>query len=832
MKMKGVLVFHAETQGGEFMIRRFMLLFILMLVTVSTVFSQERRREFRPGMMGGTIKGHVIDEALQVPIEYANVLIYNQRDSSQVTGTITDSEGNFLLTRVRPGNFYMEVSFMGYHTHTVDKIEISPDKKEINLGTISLKQVVIQLEGIESVTEKPALEYKIDKKVVNVEKHYTATSGTAVDVLENVPSVTVDIEGNVQLRGSSNFTVLIDGRPTILEPNDALQQIPASTIENIEIITNPSAKYDPDGTTGIINIVMKKNNELRGTSGIVNLNVGDDDKYGGDFLFNYKRKKYSLLFGANYNKRSHTGESEVENRTFTQDTTSYIQSSGDRDRGREFFGVRGGIELYLSSHDDLIFGFRYGEHSMEGSSRQDYDEWTEPGDQHNPYISQEKSERSGEYYSLNLDYRHRFAKEGHEISGEAVYSGRDGDDDTVNELRDANNAITSGQHSTEAGPSHRLRLKINYVLPIREKDRFEAGYQSRLRDSEEINELYDYNPESDTYEFQPEFSYTTEYERNIHSLYTMYAGECESFGYQAGLRGEYTDRYIQLVDEDESFTIDRWDYFPTAHVSYKLPAGQQLMASYTRRIHRPRSWYLEPFETWMDAYNVRVGNPALKPEYIDSYELGYQIFFGKNLLSAETYYRKTNNRVERIRSVYEDNITLHSIENVGTDYALGTEFMFNVNLFQLWNMNLMSNIYDYEIKGTLYDEPFSRDSFNWDARMNHTFMLRKSTRLQINGMYHSKSVSAQGERKGFFMTNLAIKQDLMGKNLSATLQIRDLLGTGKHESFSKGKDFYKYSHFTREAPIFMLNISYNINNYRPEREREQEREEFEGDEEF
>ena len=812
--------------------RRIALLFVLILVTVNNVFSQERRREFRPGMMGGTIKGRVIDEDLEIPIEYANIVVYSLRDSTQFTGTITDMEGVFILTKVRPGNFYMEVSFMGYHTRTIDKIEIRPDKGEIDLGTVKLKQAVIQMEGIDVVDEKPALEYKIDKKIVNVEKHYTAKSGTAVDVLENVPSVTVDIEGNVQLRGSSNFTVLIDGRPTILEPNDALEQIPASSIENIEIITNPSAKYDPDGTAGIINIIMRKDSELRGISGIVNLNVGTGDKYGGDFLFNYKRKKYSLLFGANYNKRMHTGESKVESRTIFNDTTSYIESEGDRDRGRTFYGARGGIELYLGSRDDLNLGFRLGNYSMKRDSKQDYDELTVPGGEHNIYTSRDDGEHSGDFYSLNMDYFHRFAKQGHELSAQVSYSGRDGEDETVNELRDQDNTITSGQRSTEKGPSDRLRLKLDYVLPLREKDRFEAGYQSRFRDSEEVNMLYGYNPDSLTYEFQPDFSYTTKYERNIHSLYTMYAGEIDKFGYQVGLRGEYTDRYIVNVDNDSSFTIDRWDYFPTTHVSYKLPAGQQLMASYTRRIHRPRSWYLEPFLTWMDAYNVRRGNPALKPEYIDSYELGYQIFFGKNLLSAETYYRKTHNRVERVRSVYEDNITLHSIENVGTDYALGTEFMFNINLLQWWNVNLMSNIYDYEIKGTLLDEDFSRDSFNWDARINHTFMLRESTRLQIMGMYHSESVSAQGSREGFFMTNVALRQDILGKNLTATLQIRDLFKTAKHESVSEGKDFYRYSHFTHEAPIFMLNVSYNVNNYRPERERDREQENFEGEEEF
>jgi outer membrane receptor protein involved in Fe transport len=453
------------------------------------------------------------------------------------------------------------------------------------------------------------------------------------------------------------------------------------------------------------------------------------------------------------------------------------------------------------------------------------------------YLSREDSERSGEYYSLNVDYRHRFTRQGHELSGQAIYNGRDGDENAVNELRDMNNIITSGQRSMEKGPSNEVRLKIDYILPLREKDRFEAGYQSRLHTSEDTNERCDYNPEPGDYDFRPEFSYTTDYDRNIHSVYTLYAGEIGPFGHQAGMRGEYTDRHITLMGEDERFTLDRRDYFPTAHLSYKLPAGQQLMANYTRRIERPRGWHLEPFRTWTDAYNVREWNPDLKLEYIDSYEFGYQVYMGKNLLSAESYYRKTNNKVERVRTVFledgytvEDNVTLHSIRNVGVDYAMGTEFMFNLNLFPWWNVNLMSNIYEYEIKRTLGDESFSRDSFNWDARINHTVTVRKSTRLQINGMYNSKSVSAQGSRAGFFMTNLAIRQDLMGKNLSATLQVRDLFQTAKHESVSEGVDFYRYSHFTRKAPLFMLNISYNINNFKPERERELE--EFEGEEDF
>jgi len=219
-------------------------------------------------------------------------VLYRQRDSLQVTGTITNREGNFQLTGIRPGLYYLEISFIGYHTNTIDNIEIAAETPQANIGDILLEQTILGVEGTAVVADRPALSYQIDKKVINVSRQTTAQSGTAVDVLENVPSVTVDIEGNVSLRGSENFVVLIDSRPTVLEPADALQQIPASIIESIEIITNPSAKYDPDGISGIINVIMKKK-RLQGISGIANLNLGLDEKYGGDFLFSYRKGIYT-----------------------------------------------------------------------------------------------------------------------------------------------------------------------------------------------------------------------------------------------------------------------------------------------------------------------------------------------------------------------------------------------------------------------------------------------------------------------------------------------------------------------------------------------------------
>ena len=251
------------------------------------------------------------------------------------------------------------------------------------------------------------------------------------------------------------------------------------------------------------------------------------------------------------------------------------------------------------------------------------------------------------------------------------------------------------------------------------------------------------------------------------------------------------------------------------------------MASYTRRIKRPRGWYLEPFITWSDAYNVRRGNPDLEPEYIDSYELVYQRYLGRNLFSIESYYRITHNKVERVRSVYAENVLLHTIENVGKDYMFGAEFTVRLNQLDWWNLNLMGNLYDYRIEGTLYGRPFSRSSFNWTARVNNTFKIGKSTRVQLNGMYNSETVSSQGQRGEMYMANAALKQDFMNRKLSLTLMVRDIFSTGEHEYFSEGPGFYNRRLYTHDAPIVMLTLTYNFNNFKQERDRDEESEDFE-----
>lgn len=802
------------------------LLNIIFLITINTLnlFAQLSENSMEDG---GTIRGRVLESQSNNPIEYSNIVLLSTIDSSLVTGGITDSNGKFTLSKIPNGSYILDVRFLGFESQSFN-VEIVPGKMNLDLGVIFLSPSKIDIGEVVVQGQRSPVSYQIDKKVIDVSQIQTAISGDAVDILENVPSITVDVDGNVSLRGSGSFTVLIDGRPSVLDAQDILQQIPASSIASIEIITNPSAKYDPEGTAGIINIVLNEN-KRSGFSGVVNANAGLNDKYGGDFLFEYVDNSYSTHLGVDYNRRFSPGDRRQENIFQTEQNINFINSFGDREWGRISYSARAGIEFRFGQSNILSFGGRLGSRESLQSSLLNFSQWSVNNPETFNYISRSERSRESVFFALNSNFVHKFSSGGHELSAEVVYSSNESDEFT--RLTDINSDIQfDGKWTTEDGPSSDLRGKIDYILPINESLKFESGYQGQIDLSEENTSLREYNPLTGIYEIQPEYTYKTNYTRSEHALYGILSNKWDNFGFQTGLRSEYTFRTVELPLLDQEFKIDRWDYFPSLHGSYEFSEGKQFMASYTRRIERPRGWQLEPFDTWMDANNVRRGNPALEPEFIDSYELAVQTYVGQVSLSTELYYKITNNKIERVKSVFGDDVTLNTVENIGKDYSFGSEIMFLFDPVNFWNINLMGNLYNYRVEGILYNEPFSRESFNWQARINNVFKMTGTTQLQINARYNSPSVSSQGRREGYFSTDLAIKQDLFDNFLTLTFQVRDVLGTAKYEYTSEGLNFYNYNYFNRESPIVMLNARININPFKKERGEREERNGFENEE--
>ncbi len=477
------------------------LLFILVLLLFysSTILSQKGSGSRNPQNRKGLgVTGIVIDSDSKQHIEYANIVILKADDSTQVNGGITNSEGEFRITGIRPGKYIAKVSFIGFEAKYISDINLSRTNRIMDLGEIFIKPALYQLDDAKVFANKTPIEYRIDKKVINVSAQSTTISGTAVDVLENVPSVRVDIEGNVSLRGSGSFTLLIDGRPSVLDANDALQQIPASAIENIEIITNPSAKYDPEGVSGIINIISKEN-KLNGFSGIVNGNIGTNDRYGADFTTTYRAKTYSLNIGADYNTRHHPGTSEENRRTFNDTASSYLNSFGESDRGRTGWSIRGGGDFNLSTNDILGFSLRYGDRNSESSSQLSFHNYTVPATVDSSYRNNNYGSRSGAFFSSNLNYKHTFGADQHELYAEAMYQKRNSDESSINEYIETDGEISSGRKNIEVGPGERMRIKFDYTLPLSKDSKFETGGQYEKNKAQDDTKSFIFDSQNSEY---------------------------------------------------------------------------------------------------------------------------------------------------------------------------------------------------------------------------------------------------------------------------------------------------------------------------------------------
>ena len=474
-----------------------------------------------------------------------------------------------------------------------------------------------------------------------------SAGGSAVDVLENTPSVNVDIDGNVELRGSTNFTVLVDGKPTVLESDEILQQIPASSIENIEIITNPSAKYDPDGAAGIINVIMKHEKKF-GLNGIVNVSVGTNDKYKGDASFSYKVGKFNLSAGFDYRDQKRYGTGSQDRRTdysYTNtDTSFYMNYAGDRDRHIFGYGFKGGIDYYINDNNTLSISGKYGEREFSRTFSSFYEESTNPVSTKDYYLRSSDVGYSGSSYNLSLNYSLKFKDPNRKLDALLYYSNWDGKriDDQDKYITDANAIIDTDlnpelRKSDLINPRSQYRYQLDYVSPVGADGMFEAGIQGRYEQKTADYQYSNFDPLTSTWVDDTDQMNKSDFYRNIQAAYGTFADKFWGFNYKLGLRMEYTDRLLDQNTTEDKYKVNRFDYFPSAYLTKELNKKQQIQMSYSRRINRPSNRNLNPFPNYMDPLNVRLGNPALEPEYVDSYELNFQNRFKKSFIAFETF---------------------------------------------------------------------------------------------------------------------------------------------------------------------------------------------------
>ncbi len=791
----------------------------------SNAFAQAKFNKAEIGKRGGVIFGRVFSSEKKVPMEYTNVALYSLPDSALITGGITNKTGAFRFTGLKNGNYYLIAHFIGFKTKKVNKIILDDQHRFVKLPPIFLSPASSTLKGVEVKARQPRISYQIDKKVINVSQDLNAASGTAVDVLENVPSVNVDIEGNVSLRGSSSFTVLINGRPSVLSGSDALQQIPSSAIDKIEVITNPSAKYDPEGVGGIINIILKKDKKL-GLNGIASGSVGTRNKYQGNILLSYRKGKINYYVSVDGMNRDMHMKVKLNNQTFRGDTTNYRISNLTGTRSRRGYGVKGGADINFTKKTGLFLSAKVGGYGfgMNNDSKQQI--YTLPATLEKYSNSVSNSNRWGNYYTGQAEFQHKFNEHGHQLDLLFFYSTRKSDDSETQSDYITNmnwerlNYIPSQIQTNTYDTSSDMRIKVDYALPVGKKGKFEAGYQTRIANLNGEYNFMNFDTLSGTWVSNSARSSFIKFHRNIYALYVSFKNQYKKLGYEFGLRGEYTDRSVNNLDGTKPFVISRMDYFPSGYLSYKLSKKSQVYASYSRRIDRPGNWSLNPFPMVIDPYNLRVGNPELQPEYIDSFELGTQKSIKKGFLSFETYYRIGRNKISRVVKLdTATGIMVHTSANLNTDYSLGMEFMANLRPVKWFNLNFSGNIYHYRLQGNVTGSNVSAKSTNWTGRLTASFNLKNNFRIQMMGIYISPSATVQGSRKGFAYTNLALRKDFFKRKLNITLSARDLLGTARYEFQSSGSNFRTYTTMQREWPVISLNVNYIINNYKQKRKR-------------
>jgi len=770
-------------------------------------------------IIDGNIKGRIKDKNTGENVEYATIGLYNSNDSILVKGVTTNNEGIFQITNIQPGNYYIEISFVGYKKTRINKIIINEKNKNVNLGDINIEPILNELNEVVVVGERPSVDYKIDKKVINVSQQVTAQGGTAVDVLENIPSVQVDIDGNVSLRGSTNFTVLIDGKPSIVQGNDILQQIPASAIETIEIITNPSAKYNPEGPAGIINIIMKKQKQT-GINGIINARGNSTGRYGGDFLLNIRKSKINFFIGGGLNRFGFDGNEKINKETYIADTTYFQNILGEGKMFRNSQEIRGGIELYFNDKNIITISSNYRERSFGRDGLGKYHEYNFPEIYNNYYLKNNFFNIKRNTIEISADYQKKFNDNGHQLIALFQYSKDAGNEITKFSELESNSLWQKiglqeyAEQSLEKGHENAYSIKLDYTYPFSASEKLEAGYEGEIESSEEKYNYEKFLDENIQWIDIPERFNNTKFNHNTHSLYITYSNTLKIIDYQIGLRTEYEDRRLDQIILGQSFNYNAFNIFPSLHISRKLPYDIQILASYSRRINRPRDWFLDPFENYIDKQNVRKGNPLLKPEFTDSYEFNIQKSF-KNVgfISLELFHRKTNNVISNIYKLREDNVMIQTFENLNKSYSTGIEAMINTPLTKWLLLNTSTSLYNYKLEVENNSEIKNKESFSWNARYNIMFKIKNDLMLQYTGFYRGPSITAQGREEGVFFSNVGLRKDFFNRQLTVTIRVRDLFGSSKWITKSEGIGFKTYEERKRQSNVVGISISWKINNY-------------------
>ena len=777
------------------------------------------------------IKGQLVDASTNQTIEYADIFLFVTGNDKPIQQTFPNEKGVFSFRDVSAGNYVVMARLMGYDVFSKDNIRLSASGL-VDLGKLMMKPLEVGIAEVEVVAEKRQLVYKLDKKVVQASSNMMSGGGSAVDVLENTPSIRIDADGDVSFRGSSGFQVYVNGKPSMFSGTQALEQVPSGQIENIEIITTPSAKHDTEGDVGIINVITKKHG-TKGLSGIINLSGSTWLSRNVDFLLTQEKQHSRWYIGGQMSDHMRKSDFDQEKKTIVGDQTTTSHSIGPRKGDKYYYGMKGGWSLNLPKTSialDLEGG--YGGWNRKGDVNYMETISKAGGDPFNQHFTSKDDYDNHENIGLGtLTVDHKFNDDGHAISGSAYYKyGGNALEYFFNDLFALDGKRVQGHRAYESEHRETMRLNLDYTLPFAQGGRLEAGYQynSYLEDGK--YEMEWWNPDNQSFFWRDDIYNTFYFREQVHSIYSVLGYNWNRLEAQAGVRGEHTHTILRSSVEGSDRTKNRFEFFPSVHLGYTFENDHRLLASYSYRTTRAKIWFMEPYITYRDFYTAEIGNPDIRPEYINSFEVNYRKNFGENTVSATVFHRSRKDKIERLRVPYKAGVTLDSMANVGHDYSTGLELSVSLHPVRWWNTMVNGNVYHYKVKNEQFAGGNTASSTNYDILWNNIFNVAKYTRIQIDGSFVGPSVTTQGRTDAYWYANLAVRQQMFSRRLTATLAFRDIFRSAKYVSDIQTADLRSLTRIKPKYPQITMTLSWTFNSFKSKAKqvKEDRTEMFEG----
>lgn len=788
--------------------KNFILSFLLLFLWVqSSAQSPEK----------GVVKGRVLDSLTSSPLGLSSITVFNNTDKKLINGNLAAESGNFSLD-LPFGVYYAEIEFMGYKSYTTTEFFVSREKPVYDLGSIKLNHSASTLDEVVVQAEKSSMQLSLDKKIFNVGKDLANAGGSASDILTNIPSVSVDPEGNVKLRGSDNVRILIDGKPSGLvsiKGGSGLQQLQAGMVDRVEIITNPSARYEAEGMAGIINIVLKKDKQ-QGFNGSVELITGYPTNIGAATNFNYRHKKINFFINYGIAYRRQPGRGSLYQEVYGIDTTVILkQNNNGRITGFNN-NIRGGLDYYFTEKDILtasylhrrskgkrITDIRYEDYFfntniLQGLTKRRQDE--------------DETEPNSEY---SISYKKSFAKKGHELIAEIKYIDYWENSHqlfTQHYFKPNGTEVPSKailQKSLNDEFEKQFLLQVDYVKPIGDEGKFETGLRSSFRNM--VND-YVVGQQNTTGDFVPlpGLDNIFLYDENIHAAYGILGNRGKKISYQAGLRAEWTDVKTTLKETSQVNPRNYANLFPSAHFTLTLPRESALQLSYSRRVRRPFYNDLSPFVTFSDSRNFFSGNPDLEPEFSNVIEVGHIKSFDKGSFTSSVYYRSTTGKIDRIRTVNAEGNSVTRTENLLSEQAFGTEFTSGYAPFKWWKLDLNFNFFYADIDGSNILAGYKTHTYSWFARQTSRFMFPKNFDVQLRANYEAPQKTAQGKRKALYYADVGVSKDVFKGKGTLNLNVLDVFNTRRVRTITRGINFYSDGNFQSRRRQVNVTVNYRI----------------------